>query len=545
MVNNPASWKTFIGRVCFATILSSASVGNAYIWPNPMLEELDSQLYDRQGYNARGLPGGMRPDCNVFFFNNVPGTGRANVGDWVRTAYHDMATHNTADGTGGLDASIRFEQQRQENAGDGFQNTLLFIQGLSNRYFSLADNIALAAVTAIEMCGGPKINFRGGRIDATTANTPGVPEPQQSLTEHIASFARQGFTQSEMISLIACGHTFGGVQHIAFPDISPASVDPENTSGNSRFDTTFTYFDNNIVTEYLDGTTASPLIVGDNIATRSDFRIFSSDSNVTMTGLTDPSVFRSTCANLYARMIDTVPSSVTLTEVIQPLRVKPVAVQLIWIGGGNIKLQGEVRFWDSSPSQIKLVWKARDGSSNSAFSATLTDPSLTTNPLVPDSPSLVSHWYEFLAVIIDAIHSISTFWFEVSHGDGSMTVEDQGGVGFQLQDVVMLASSTCSTSSGQVSLDFVIRADIEPSRVYVRSDAFDDTQSPITTTIDIPPPTVLPTVVSGYRAWSAVVSLNGRQWTLAVDVGLQTFETTYVAPLTSFHLNTANLFPCS
>ena len=29
-------------------------------------------------------------------------------------AYHDMATHNVEDGTGGLDASIQFEQDRPE-----------------------------------------------------------------------------------------------------------------------------------------------------------------------------------------------------------------------------------------------------------------------------------------------------------------------------------------------------------------------------------------------------------------------------------------------
>lgn len=29
-------------------------------------------------------------------------------------AYHDMATHNILDGTGGLDASIRFEMTRDE-----------------------------------------------------------------------------------------------------------------------------------------------------------------------------------------------------------------------------------------------------------------------------------------------------------------------------------------------------------------------------------------------------------------------------------------------
>ena len=94
--------------------------------------------------------------------------------------------------------------------------------------------------------GGPKIAYRGGRVDATEANTPGVPQPQESLDEHVASFARQGFTPEEMIGLVACGHTYGGVQNVAFPDIVDPSTNPLDTSGNVHFDSTFVQFDNNV-----------------------------------------------------------------------------------------------------------------------------------------------------------------------------------------------------------------------------------------------------------------------------------------------------------
>jgi hypothetical protein len=47
--------------------------------------------------------------------------------------------------------------------------------------------------------GGDYISFRGGRVDATQAGPPGVPEPQDTLAQHTASFARQGFTPTEMI----------------------------------------------------------------------------------------------------------------------------------------------------------------------------------------------------------------------------------------------------------------------------------------------------------------------------------------------------------
>ncbi|KAJ7084921.1 hypothetical protein C8R44DRAFT_894031 [Mycena epipterygia] len=65
-----------------------------------------------------------------------------------------MATHNITDGTGGLDASIRFteEQARPENAGDGFKNTANILSAMANRnrYISIADVFAIGALLAIE-----------------------------------------------------------------------------------------------------------------------------------------------------------------------------------------------------------------------------------------------------------------------------------------------------------------------------------------------------------------------------------------------------------
>jgi hypothetical protein len=52
--------------------------------------------------------------------------------------------------------------------------------------------------------GGQRIAYRGGRVDATEPGAYGTPEAHQSLEEHTAIFARQGFTQEEMIGLVAC-----------------------------------------------------------------------------------------------------------------------------------------------------------------------------------------------------------------------------------------------------------------------------------------------------------------------------------------------------
>lgn len=75
------------------------------------------------------------------------------------------------------------------------------------------------------LSGGPQIAFRGGRVDSGEPNASGVPEPQQDLQSHIVSFARQGFTQTEMISLIACGWvlSYPTIEHVSlFTDIHSA-----------------------------------------------------------------------------------------------------------------------------------------------------------------------------------------------------------------------------------------------------------------------------------------------------------------------------------
>lgn len=41
-------------------------------------------------------------------------TGASVGAEWLRLVYHDVATHDAVAGTGGLDASIAFELDREE-----------------------------------------------------------------------------------------------------------------------------------------------------------------------------------------------------------------------------------------------------------------------------------------------------------------------------------------------------------------------------------------------------------------------------------------------
>lgn len=89
-------------------------------------------------------------------------------------------------------------------------------------------------MASVAECGGPIIPFRMGRIDAVVAGPPGVPEPQEDLAAFTESFRRQGFTKEEMIGLVACGHTLGGVR---FPDFPQIVDSPDGEQKIDAFDT--------------------------------------------------------------------------------------------------------------------------------------------------------------------------------------------------------------------------------------------------------------------------------------------------------------------
>lgn len=129
--------------------------------------------------------------------------GRQNSAEWIRTAFHDMATHDAKAGTGGLDASIFFELERGENIGSAFNNTFAFFYGYHSVRASASDLIALGVVKASNACGGPKVQFRGGRVDASNAGPAGVPEPSTDLDTTTATFKKAGFSKQDMIAMVA------------------------------------------------------------------------------------------------------------------------------------------------------------------------------------------------------------------------------------------------------------------------------------------------------------------------------------------------------
>ncbi|KZV81700.1 heme peroxidase [Exidia glandulosa HHB12029] len=462
-------------------ILTLYSPCAAYLWPSPNMDDLESARWDAAGYNVRtSITGGLGgPGCSLFF--RGANKGRSNAADWIRTAFHDMATYDPVTGTGGMDASIRFSDElaRAENAGTGFSNTVSFFRGDPGRYLSMADVLALALVYSVENCGGPEVDFRGGRIDASGPNLPGVPEPQQDLNSHLTAFERMGFNREEMIGLVACGHTIGGVQHTALPDIVPELNDPNNEDSNALFDSTGTAFDNNVARDYMAGTTSNPLVMNTDDTFNSDKRIFSSDGNATMAGFARSAQgFAETCSRLFSRMIDVVPRGVQLTEVIAPLPVKPQDVELMYSDTGKLTFSGQVRLWNptENPSRIvNMVWADRNGTQH-------TQRLLHTPDMVGSAAGgrYRSEWYTWDVVpsantsnSVTELFGITGMHFEIAeNSSGTVRVEDQQGHGFPVSDAVMFSTTSCKTSDGWPSLgryDVAVRH--SQSRVYIDSDS--------------------------------------------------------------------------
>ncbi|KAJ7193714.1 heme peroxidase [Mycena pura] len=472
--------------------LAFLGIADAYVWPSPQLDALEAVRFDQLGFNtlsATTLASFIQP-CDQFTFPPSSNSGRSNAADWIRTAYHDAATHNSTDGTGGMDGSIRLqaEHARAEMRMPSLSGPSSPLRIGKLGYFELLRSSHLR----LKYSGGPEIAFRGGRLDAAVPNAPGVPVPEQGLASHIASFARQGFTQTEMIGLVACGHTFGGVQHSFFPDIVNVLIDPTSTEDVAHFDSTFVTFDNNVAAEYISGTTKSPLVVGFNDTTNSDKRIFGSDGNVTMLSFANsPELFTSTCANLFARMLDTVPSGVELTDVITPLPVKP-SVNLI-MNGDTLQLSGLVRLWNTTedPTRtVRVLWHDHVGGTGNGTANFLDTSSSTGGKYTATWYGFNSTVFSFHPLLLDPVAGVTSLSFLV---DGNL--EDQGGLGFAIQDGFMLSQTSCQGGAP-------VRNGVNPSRVYLEQINIDSVQRRSITENDITPPSQPVAANSAYSLWS-------------------------------------------
>jgi len=535
--------------VLYLSVATKFTTGEPYHWPSPQYDALERLIYEGNRGDGSNLASIVHP-CR-----KRPTTNASIGAEWLRIAFHDMSTHNADDGSGGLDGSIAYELDRSENFGSGFNQTLDDFLGFPNQYISRADVIALGAVFAVSSCGGPVIPYRGGRSDVYVGGGRGVPEPQHDLANLTESFRRQGFNQTEMIKLVACGHSIGGVRSADFPELVAPGPNPA-TPNIADFDTT-TQFDNVVVTQYLDGTTQNALVVSSNATMNSDLRVFTSDGNATMHSLSSSDAYNSECQSLLERMINVVPSNVSLTDEITLLPAKLDDTQLTieknqLVFKTALRLTQAINGTVNSQRTVRMLWCDKNGDTKDCNKATRSAASVST---VKDSPnnspvtlSLGLYFIHYAFVVpIDSSASISKFWFEVDEHDGSKpTVYNNGGDNYIFpQDQVIFVptlSHVESRSDTPYTKDYTnrieesftkiytivvgVRNDSNPSRVYL--DAHDHAISgfpqPLNTTIDLKANSSI-TPVGGYTFYTAEVDDVGQQLTLDLhaDIGGNTY----------------------
>lgn len=418
-----------------------------------------------------------------------------------------MATANVFFGTGGIDASIMYELNNGENLGPGLNTSLITYAGFFSPRSTMSDLIALGASLSTRVCGGPAVPVRGGRVDATSAGSIGVPQPQNAISLFINQFQRMGFTQSEMIGLVACGHTIGGVHTTEFPALVPAGTAANNESA---LDSTPDAFDNKVVTEYLDGTTKNPLVVGPSVALKqnADFVVFSSDKNVTMNTLASPTNFTSTCASLLQRMVEVVPSGVALSDPILPYAVKPVDLGLTLNSGGEtLLLSGSIRVRTTGLAQavssITLAYKDRSGASCT---------SCTTSTTVQASGSGLDDTFDYFPISADipVATGISSFTVTLEFADRTTKLYDNNGNAYPISDAVILQKPQSCLLQG-------------PGTLNVSALVLTDRAAPVTLGIQYQTPQV---GIAGPRLQSTSVAM-----TEGVCVGPYTFYTaSYTIP---------------
>lgn len=464
---------------------------SAYTWPSQQYDALEGLLYEGRRPDGSSLSGLVHP-CR-----KRTNTLASIAAEWLRFAFHDMATHNVDDGTGGMDGSIVYELGRPENFGLGFNQTLNDFEAFPNKLVSRADVISIAAIMAVATCDGPVIPFRAGRVDVWAGGATGAPEPQDDLPTLTESFRKQGFNQAEMIKLVACGHTMGGVRSSDFPQLVPPDPNSVNPVFDD-FDTTMA-FDNAVVTQYLDGSTKNILVVGTNQTMNSDLRVFQSDGNSTMKSLGDATVFKTECQSILGRMLDVVPQNVTLTDEITLLPAKVNNAQLTFqknqlVFKSTFRLTQPTNTTANAKRNVTMLWCNKYGDNKNCAGKTNIASSVSKTSQNSDDVSPITKnlgyyflFYDFV-VPINSNVSISKFWFKVDEMDGSTpTTYNNGGSGYPIDqdqvlfipklshvDLVPVNSTSAQTYTnryGQAythiySLVAAVRDGVNPSRVY-------------------------------------------------------------------------------
>ncbi|XP_052195568.1 L-ascorbate peroxidase 3-like [Diospyros lotus] len=129
----------------------------------------------------------------------------------LRLAWHDAGTYDAKTKTGGPNGSIRNERELNHSANNGLKIAIEFCEAVKAKHpqITYADLYQLAGVVAVEVTGGPTVDFVPGRKDSVDSPEEGrLPDAKQGPPHLRAIFYRMGLSDKDIVALSGA-HTLG------------------------------------------------------------------------------------------------------------------------------------------------------------------------------------------------------------------------------------------------------------------------------------------------------------------------------------------------
>ncbi|KAL8501566.1 hypothetical protein ACS0TY_020909 [Phlomoides rotata] len=130
----------------------------------------------------------------------------------LRLGWHSAGTYDQATKTGGPFGTMRFKAEQGHEANNGIEIAIKLLEPLKQQFPILthADFYQLAGVVAVEITGGPEIQFNPGRPDKDEAPKEGrLPDAKKGCDHLRDVFVKQmGLTDKDIV-VLSGGHTLG------------------------------------------------------------------------------------------------------------------------------------------------------------------------------------------------------------------------------------------------------------------------------------------------------------------------------------------------
>ncbi|KAL2234873.1 UNVERIFIED_CONTAM: L-ascorbate peroxidase 3 [Sesamum indicum] len=129
----------------------------------------------------------------------------------LRLAWHDAGTYDAKTKTGGPNGSIRNEAEYKHPANNGLKIAIDLCEEVKAKHpkITYADLYQLAGVVAVEVTGGPAIDFVPGRKDSMVSPEEGrLPDASKGASHLRDVFYRMGLADQDIVALSG-GHTLG------------------------------------------------------------------------------------------------------------------------------------------------------------------------------------------------------------------------------------------------------------------------------------------------------------------------------------------------